>query len=207
MIEAKTIQLHGSLAAAFGDTPIKVCAKTPIMITRFLTHKFGAKFKRMIAEGRFHLLKANEKDIGEEEVDMGFSSPELHFVPVVEGSSNVFRIILGVILIAASFIPGLQGAAPYLFSAGVGLALGGIVGLMTPIPKIGNQDYSNGLISNIFQGQQNVTTQGGPVPLVFGRFLTGSVVISAGIVSEEVAATTTSVPHVGSNVPISPIPL
>lgn len=206
----KNIYLHGALGDEFGSGPFKVAARTPFMITRVLIGILGVKFRQMISEGRFHLLKGKvrhwktgkglcsignaiiggdlvEKDIGEDEVSMGFSAEELHYIPAVEGSGNAFRIILGVALIVADSLVFHTG---YLTSLGIGLALGGIVGLLTPVAKVTNSDYNaNQLASNIFQGQQNVTTQGVPVPLVFGRFLCGSVVISAGIEAEDVSPT------------------
>ncbi|WP_422369101.1 hypothetical protein [Pelagibius sp.] len=72
---------------------------------------------------------------------------------------------------------------------GAALALGGITQLLSPQPSAG--DYSEreapdqrpSFISN---GPVNTTEQGGIRPLVFGRFLVGSVVISGGLAVEQI---------------------
>ena len=75
-------------------------------------------------------------------------------------------------------------------SIGVSLALGGISQLLTPTPKIsqGADSTSDPRKSYSFSGIQNVSRQGVPVPVIYGEVFTGSIVISAGINTEEVAS-------------------
>jgi len=72
-----------------------------------------------------------------------------------------------------------------LFFIGAGLVLTGISQAISPVPAIPqgpnteqdprkSQSYS-------FSGVQNTSRGGTPVPIVYGKTLTGSVVISAGI--------------------------
>jgi predicted phage tail protein len=73
-------------------------------------------------------------------------------------------------------------------NAGIGAAwsLGGIAQLLTPTPKLGTSE-NDPRRSYSFSGIQNVSRQGVPVPVIYGEVFTGSVVISAGINTEEVA--------------------
>jgi predicted phage tail protein len=119
-------------------------------------------------------------------------------VPVVAGAGAVGRILIGVALIAAAFFTGgatiglLGLAAPVAVStvlAGVGitLILGGVAQLLTPTPKI-SQDEGDPRKSFSFSGIQNTNRAGVPVPVIYGETLTGSVVISAGIDIVQVSA-------------------
>jgi predicted phage tail protein len=102
-------------------------------------------------------------------------------------------------LIAASiFIPGSTAIFATTFgkiSLGVGLfgaslVLGGVAQLLTPTPKVpqGADKQDDPRKSYSFSGVQNTSRAGTPVPIVYGETLVGSVVISAGIDTVQVAA-------------------
>ena len=126
------------------------------------------------------------------------------------------QILIGIGLIAAAFIigpavggflgigAGLGGAAgagaagslglvgggfaSAIGLIGVSLIIGGVSQLLAPTPKISSGEDSNNdpRKSYSFSGIQNVTRQGVPVPIVYGETIVGSVVISAGINTEDV---------------------
>jgi predicted phage tail protein len=70
------------------------------------------------------------------------------------------------------------------------LLLGGIAQLLTPTPKAtqGADGQDDPRKSYSFSGIQNTSRQGVPVPIVYGETIVGSVVISAGIDTVQVAA-------------------
>jgi predicted phage tail protein len=70
---------------------------------------------------------------------------------------------------------------------GVSLVIGGVAQLLTPTPKI-SQDEGDPRKSFSFSGIQNTNRAGVPVPVVYGETLVGSVVISAGIDIVQVSA-------------------
>ena len=77
------------------------------------------------------------------------------------------------------------------FSAiGAGLILNGISGMISPVPGLpqGPDTPQDPRKSFSFSGVQNTSRGGTPVPIVYGKTLTGSVVISAGIDNEQVRA-------------------
>lgn len=123
---------------------------------------------------------------------------DIILAPVLIGAGgngmNIFKIVLGVVLIAASiFIPGsamIFGTAFGKLSLGIGLmgaslVLGGVAGLLTPTPKlnssgIGDLGGSSGtggvensrtedLESNLFSRNQGSSGQGECVPLLYGQ--------------------------------------
>ena len=146
-------------------------------------------------------------DIDLEELHHPAGAAPISFVPVVAGAGgSAGRILIGIALIAAAFIPGFGFAAAaaatattaataagftaigaVLFQLGAGLLLTGVAQLLTPTPKI-SQDEGDPRKSFSFSGVQNTSRAGVPVPVVYGETLVGSVVVSAGIDIVQVAA-------------------
>ena len=148
-------------------------------------------------------------DLELEELHHPAGAAPISFVPVVAGAGAVGRIIAGVVLIALSFgIATLAAGAALAGSlsgfalqaiafgtqagllAGLGLAIGGVAQLLTPVPKVaqGANNQDDPRKSYSFSGIQNTSRAGTPVPIVYGETVVGSVVISAGIDTVQVAA-------------------
>jgi predicted phage tail protein len=77
---------------------------------------------------------------------------------------------------------------------GVSFLLGGVSGLLTSSPSMGTGDagYTGNARpedspSFLFNGVTNNSQQGGPVPLVYGTHLVGSIVINGGLTAEDIA--------------------
>ena len=66
--------------------------------------------------------------------------------------------------------------------AGGAMILGGIIQMISPQPKSQTAQTTN---SYLMSGLGNTTQQGAPVPLVYGKTRTGSVVVSAGYTAED----------------------
>ena len=117
----------------------------------------------------------------------------ISIVPVIGGAGGrgTGAILAGVALVAASvFVPGLglglAGATvTQVGLIGGGLILAGVSQMLTPVPE--TPDFDSDPVSNpiSFSGIQNVSRQGVAVPVVYGETLVGSVVISAGINTQD----------------------
>lgn len=201
----RVIKVYGSLAKFLGARSFKADVKSPAEAVRFLVANFPGLEGHMadkhykVSVGRFELEAASQP----EQLTYPTADAEpIRIVPVVGGAGAAGRIIAGVALVAAAllFAPGaaLAGglftlgaqAVPIVAGIGVSLALGGVAQLLTPVPRPGStagQDSINDpRKSYSFSGIQNVSRQGIPVPIVYGETIVGSVVISAGINTEEV---------------------
>ena len=68
--------------------------------------------------------------------------------------------------------------------SGVGMMMvaGQLIQMLSPQPDTG--DAEERAENYLFSGAVNTTRQGGPVPLVYGRILTGSSTISASIFTQ-----------------------
>jgi len=143
------------------------------------------------------------------------SRQDIHFAPVIAGakSDGIGMVIAGVALIAAAALTaGAAAGASYGFMEamaagamssttvlgvsmsqvamfGAAMMFSGISQMLTPTPQIsggvGNQ--ADPRKSFLFTGADNVSAQGGCVPLVFGEMEVGSVVISQSLRVEKLS--------------------
>lgn len=112
----------------------------------------------------------------------------VHFTPVIAGAGKgggVFQAVLGVVLIAASFFfPPAWGATAAMTAAAMGasLVMSGAISLLTKTPEM-STGVSDGekKQSTSFSNIKNLTPQGRPIPLLYGKMLTSLVLISQGI--------------------------
>lgn len=113
---------------------------------------------------------------------------EVHLVPRSEGA--------GIEIAAVTFMSytGWAAVAAYVIvNIAVAVVMGAISQMLGPKASNGpTQQEQNP--SFLYNGPVNVTEQGVQVPIVYGTFMTGSVVVSAGITVEQMATTTTPAP-------------
>lgn len=105
----------------------------------------------------------------------------VRFVPLVEGASNVLKIVVGIVLIAV----GVFFQQPWATKLGIAVLAAGVVGALSPRPKMDTQGNSEGKASYLFDGPANTTAQGSPVQLIYGRVLAGSHAISAAVTVDQ----------------------
>lgn len=193
----KKVHLYGKLKELCGDRDyVYVSANNAKMIARGLAAIFGNKVKAYIRDNNWEFFVGDVKDnrtLSEQEVEWKLQDDTVHLMPVVEGSSGrTGQIIVGVILIVVGIIMiwgswgtnqgGWQAAAQ-----GFALIFSGANMVITAGNRSSNDRESpDERKSFVFNQATNTVEQGGPVPLVYGRFRTGSVVVSAGIETEEV---------------------
>lgn len=109
----------------------------------------------------------------------------IRFTPTVAGSSGLLKVVVGALLIIGSFyVP--PAFSKFMFQAGVALAMSGVIEILSPRPNKtdGTEDEKK---SFYFDGAVNTEMQGRPIPLIYGRVLTGSHPISASISVDEIA--------------------
>lgn len=128
-------------------------------------------------------ISVEDSVITENEAFTPFNGKTIKIVPMFCGSGNSAKIIVGAVLIAASFIPGLNvAAAGVMSSMGWSLVIGGAIGLLFGTPKTsGGDSEDSSKTSYLFGGTVNTTGQGNSVPFLYGRRRIGSQVVSAGI--------------------------
>jgi predicted phage tail protein len=191
-----TIYLHGAAAERFGGTFRMDVRDCPEAIRALSGQLKG--FREFVSDRdwrivRGPLAKNRELDLQSLGTAIG-SARELHLVPVPAGSAKgkgIGKIVAGIALVAASFIPGLNVAvAGALFSLGVGVGLGGLSQVLAKTPKMTDvDDREENKASSLYNGPVNLTEPGNPYPIALGRKVrTGSVVAQAGLSTEQLPA-------------------
>lgn len=206
----RQVYIYGHLAERFGEHPVSVDIVSPIEAVRAL-NALKPGFLQEVRKGEYHVLVKNGEryfDVGEEDLSIQLgNSTEVHIVPVVAGSKNnttgaLLKIVLGVALVAGAFflapaaIAGGLGATAFgmagmgvtygqIAMIGLGIAVAGVSQLLAPTPKTKDKKDDS---SYIISPGENVGTQGASVPLVIGRYLVGSVVMSIGLSTEQIGS-------------------
>jgi len=187
------IHLHGELAK-FGG-PFFLDVRDAAEAIRAVDSQVPG-LREVMAGGSWHVIVGpldRGVDLGEESLSTVLDpSGEIHILPAVGGAGNgVGQVIAGIALIAVAWWNPLGWTAGMTMAVGgmgVGITTGGIVQMATKVPSsdYGSREAADKRPSFLFDGPTNTSTQGLPVPVIYGRVLVGSVVISAGISSEEV---------------------
>jgi predicted phage tail protein len=185
----RKIKLYGKLAKFVGHRILEADVATAAEAVRFLVANWP-ELERHMADQHYR-VSVGTYDLNLEELHDPAGQQEIKIVPVMAGAGAVGRILVGIALVAASFIPGVGAlAVSLLFGVGASLVLGGVAQLLTPTPKIptGPDTQNDPRKSYSLSGIQNTSRQGVPVPIVYGETIVGSVVISAGIDTVQVQA-------------------
>lgn len=204
----RTIRIYGNLAKFLKRRSFKADVATAAEAVKFLLANFP-QLERHMAEHHY------EVKVGDHPLMLGEDPGELYLptgkretisiIPVVAGAGATARIIAGVALIALSFgigaiasagvtlggLAGIGTVGTLGVSIGASLVLGGVAQLLTPTPQLqakGQDSDADPRKSYSFSGIQNVSRQGLPVPIVYGETIVGSIVISAGVSTEQVAS-------------------
>jgi predicted phage tail protein len=199
------IRLHGSLEKHFGaefEMDVSTAREAFIALCSQLEG-----FEARVRKGAFRVVRSwsNFKvGLDETTIDLRADNCTFHIYPAMVGSkSGLGKVLIGVAIIGLAIATSgaSLGATAAAFGASMGasvgflgityasiatfgamIALGGMAMMFAPSPKAqkasaGAKDES----SFILNGPVNTPYQGGPVPLLYGEFLAGSLTISSEI--------------------------
>lgn len=142
-------------------------------------HKHGMGFKIFVGTNRVK----RENDTALPSAD----NETIRIAPMIVGSSGVFKALIGAVLVVVGvvFTPISAGFSNYLTAIGASMVLNGVYEMLASPPSSSNGLQVEDKQSFIFSGPENVTRQGGAVPIGYGRMMVGSTVISAGIEDQD----------------------
>ena len=198
----RKVKLYGELADFVGHKELEAVVKNPAEAVRFLITNFP-KLEAHMANQYYQVLVGKE-DIDQEDLHNPIGQLDISFVPVITGAggrSPFGRILLGAALIGGAFLfspltlktfgtttmgfGSAAGIAKGVAVIGGVLVLNGVSELLFPISEPEEQE-DDPRISFGFSGVQNTSRAGTSHPIVYGEIVTGSVVISAGIDTNQV---------------------
>lgn len=188
----RTIRIYGRLAKFLKRRKFEAEVSSAAEAVRFLLTNFP-QLEQHMADQHYR-VSVGSYDLTVDELHDPAGQQEIKIVPVVSGAGAVGRIIAGVALLAIGFlVPGIGALGVHLLiGVGASLVLGGVAQLLTPVPRTVPPGSTSDTVkdprkSYSFSGIQNTTRQGLPVPIVYGETMVGSVVISAGVDTVQVA--------------------
>lgn len=184
--ELKTIRVYGDLAKLLKQRTFKAVVRTPQEAIRFLLANFPEVEAYMLP--RFFHIRVGDRAISEDELGAPTGVfEEIRIIPSICGAGGnegggLTQIFTGLALIAGSFL--LPFASPVLLPLGIGLTLTGIATFLTPTPP-DRPESTDPRDSYNFNGLQQTSREGVPVPLVYGEIFTGSVVLSVKVEEDD----------------------
>jgi predicted phage tail protein len=200
----RKVKLYGELADFIGHKELDAVINSTADAVSFLIHNFP-KLEAHMAD-RYYQVLIGDYDIDETEIHNPIGQSDISIVPVITGAGGgrgIGKILLGAALIGLSFFSlGTSAGLGVAFSKGfakVGLiqkglatiggalVLSGVSDLLFPLPEPPDNEEDPRISFN-FSGIQNTSRAGTSHPIVYGEIVTGSVIISAGIDTNQVTA-------------------
>jgi len=205
----RKIKLYGQLAKFIGKRVLEADVSSAAEAVRFLVANFPQLEKHMA--DKHYRVSVADYALDLDELHNPVGRQDIRITPVIAGAGGgVGKILIGVALIAAAivFAPAGGGflgaglgatagtftlgaaASVVIGSIGAALLLGGVAQLLSPVSKVpqGPGSDNDPRKTYNFSGIQQTGRQGVPVPIIYGKTLCGSVVISAGIDTVQVKA-------------------
>tara|TARA_B100000214_G_scaffold160079_1_gene114852 strand:+ start:68 stop:679 length:612 start_codon:yes stop_codon:yes gene_type:complete len=201
----RKLRLYGELAEFVGHKEFEIKVDSLGKAVSFLVNNFPQVEKYM--NPQYYQVKVGNYAVDKDEIHHPIGQEDIHIVPVISGAGRGFgKVLLGAALIAGAFflpasIPG--GAAKFNLTTGLSggfiaksmvyvgasLAIMGVSEMLFPMPKPKEfKSEQDPQLSFSFSGTQNTSRAGTPVPIVYGEIVTGSVVISGAIDTQQVQA-------------------
>ena len=184
------VRFYGSLKQFGSD--FRLDCQTTAEIVQALTSQIP-KLRQFIQQGLF-TVRVGRDYFDNRYLEQGLShklkdDATVHFTPVLKGSKRggLFGVIAGVAIIAGAIALGpLAGiistnAAWIVGSVGASLLLGGVAQMLTKMPEMKMGTEKEKKQSTAFSNLSNMTAQGKPMPLAYGRMRVGSLIISQGV--------------------------
>lgn len=192
----RQITLHGPLAAKLSSETIEFDADDLPTLFSGLKSAYPDFLIELRKHNEFALALKNDDDLKFiKQEDLGWSfgeAKEIHLVTGEHGAGvEVAAMVTGYQTLAAAWAASAYAAAAYVaVTIAVTVAMAYVIGRISmsladkPAGTNGSAEERG---SYLFDGAVNLQGQGHPIPVVYGRFRVGSVVVSAEVTSEKSA--------------------
>ena len=167
----RNVYLEGELGEVF--TPhLQIDCNTTADVFKCLDANFSEfrpYFQKKHEEGAYlHIDAAGSELEYPEELLMEINKGDIIITPLPAGSKGAVKVVIGAVLIAASFAAGIPPwAAKALFFSGTIIASAGLAEMMVPDPITDKTEP--GEESYLFNGNTQSIVSGDPVPVLYGR--------------------------------------
>lgn len=205
----KTVYLYGILKTLTGYDSIQLAGANVYELIDGLSANFEKQLQPTPDRARI-VVKVRDHETEESILEpLSEDETEIHVYPTLlgggGGQGGLFKLIIGVIMVAVVVFaviatggtallmagPGAWGLTWFgsaLLTTGAGLILGGIMEMMMPQPKL-DMSAANDIESSKYLGAtQNTVKIGTPIPLLMGRHKFYGHIISFNVDAKNVAA-------------------
>lgn len=192
--------LEGEFAKVAGRKVWKLDCNSPSEAIALISANCQGKLKNWIRQNitKYKICEVecesetgNKENLDNDTFALNRQCKKIRFLPIFSGAggdNGIIQAIVGVAMVVIGVVvgvwagwTGVGGAfASGMIKAGLGMILGAVATMLIA-PSEKSEDDGDNSSSYYFNGAVNTTTQGNPVPLVFGRCRVGSAVISASI--------------------------
>ena len=191
-LDMKVIRFYGDLAKKFGKVHrLEVNSVQEALYALSKMIKGYKEYMQTTGKDMQYAVFLGSEQLLNYELARPFSEKEeVRIVPMIQGSGDLFRIVLGIAIVAflgpiSTPIFGTTIGA-IATSFGTSLILGGLSSALfgSNSPELNDpQTYEEieNRPSYSFNGPINTVRQGNPIPVGYGRLLVGSQVVSAGL--------------------------
>jgi len=191
-MQLKKIKVYGKLRQFIGKSYFEAAVKSPQQAMSFLIANFEGLQKHM--NDQIYKIKMGGRVITEDYLSMS-GQGDIQIIPIATGSTFFVPFLLGGGAVAAgAAITGgtILGSAllatavsTVLTTVGTSMIIGGVTDLISGQTSPQNVSSVSDIDPAIrgsysFNGIQNVSSSGVPVPILYGLVFTGSIIISAG---------------------------
>jgi len=203
-MQLKKIKVYGKLRQFLGQSTFEAAVKTPQQAISFLRANFAGIDKHM--NDQLYKIKIGGNSVNGDLLNMS-ASGDIQIIPVAIGAFNPFKVVSDVfkgvtnlvsdvvsttfnfvannaLSIGATLLTG--GVGGLLTSIGSSLILNGVSSLLAPsqpassVSSVGDTDPAMRGSYN-FNGIQNVSSSGVPIPILYGLVFSGSIIISSSV--------------------------
>ncbi len=194
----KVIQLHGTLKqfGEFFEMDV-ASAKEAAHSLAMQIPAFRNFMLRSEQDGIRFAIFADDRNIGESQIDSITDAEIIHIMPKVMGAggdTGIFQIVIGAALIGAAwFTGGISVAlAEGMMMVGAVQIATGVASMLMPTPDVTANEPDGNRANYGFGGAVTTVAQGNPVPVAYGERMVGGFVASAGIYTEDTSAVPTT---------------
>lgn len=194
MTELREVRLYGALGRRFGRVHRMAVgsAAEAVRALCVVLDGFEAHLMRYSQPG-YHVF-SGRYSLAEDDLAKPAGGREvIRIVPAVVGAkrAGVLQTIGGAVLVVAGAAYGAYtgdwATAKVGIQMGAAMMIGGVVQMLSPQRKANGDDKVQNAPSYSFNGPANTDAEGGCVPVLYGQMLVGSVVISGGIRTQDIA--------------------
>ena len=200
------IKVYGRLARFLGQSSFEAEIKSPIDAFKFLLANYPKLEAHILQQN--YCVKVGDYKIDENEAEIPVGNQQIKIVPVSVGSRGLKKFVVGAVIVGLVIATGgtavglgMGGSLGFGTAAGAGfgatllatagniglyLALSGVSEMISPTPRPPGVSDDPQQRNFSFNGVQNTGRAGVAIPVVYGEIFTGSLVVSAGIDTEDI---------------------